>query len=292
MRNSYLGGVVLALCGILVAVFGFLSLSILSDWCLVNQNTGCPDPSLIVNFVFYMATVGSTLTVLGSWKAVSERVRIFAEGSGVTMAFGLLVLWFAFSLFGTLPAFSFLLSLSPRMPPQSAYLVGLAGGGLFMGGVVKLGVGEKRFSPSPLTPVQSGLVSGEPRLSYELLTILLLGFLATLVSGLLVSSEFITPGGGGFYWGFPYSWKSVTGWLGISYGFRYDWFWFVIDVLSYTAIAFFILFLFWTNSGVRGRRLMQRFIESRKIIAITALISITFFAGSLLYDYAYLWNLR
>ena len=235
-----------------------------------------------MNLVFYMATAGSALTALGIWKIGSSKVRILAEGNSIVMGLGLFVLGVAFSLFGILP-----------FATQFAYVVyflGLLGGGVFMGGVVKLGVGEKRVS-SVLLITSGEVLQIEPKLWKAFSTLFGLGVIATLVSGWIAKSEVVTPGGGGFYWGFPFPWKSVSGWLGTFNGFRYDWFWFIIDVMIYMSFGYFALYILWTNStGRRKQRVLKHF-ESKKRIVVMVVFAAVLFVSSLSYDYVFLWNL-
>lgn len=285
VNGSSLNGIVVAFCGIVVAVLGFVLLSVLavSCWWDPPSLANCPSPRSIVNFVFYMATAGSALTALGVWKARSGRVRILAEGSGIVIGLGLFVLGLAFSLFDILPfAIQFAVIV---------YFLGLLGGGLFMGGVVKLGVGEKRAS-SVLLIASGEMLQREPKLWRAFSILLSFGSIATLVSGWIAESELVTPGGGGFYWGFPFPWKSVTGWLGTLNGFQYDWFWFIIDVMIYTSIGYFALYILWTNSAARGKEVILKHFESRNRIALTMVIAAILFVSSLSYDYVFLWNLR
>jgi len=79
--------------------------------------------------------------------------------------------------------------------------------------------------------------------------------------------------------------------LGTYEGFQYDWFWFLADSLIYTAGGYFVLYFFWANSGTSRKDAINRFLESRKSIALLSIIVIALFIGNWIYDYLYLWHL-
>jgi len=100
----------------------------------------------------------------------------------------------------------------------------------------------------------------------------------------------VTPGGGGVYWGFPLSWKSISAWLGYYNGFQYNWPVFILDSFFYTAAVFFFLYISWLNISL-SKTLPARLLGSNKTIALLGMMTIVVFTGSLAYDYSYLWNL-
>jgi hypothetical protein len=70
-----------------------------------------------------------------------------------------------------------------------------------------------------------------------------LGCAVTTLSGWFVTMNIVTPDGGGIYWGLPFHWKSRQFWIGISYGFQYNWLFFVLDTLIYLAFGYFVFYL-------------------------------------------------
>jgi len=171
-----------------------------------------------------------------------------------------------------------------------AFFFGLLGCGLLMTGIVKIGTGEEG-SATVSARVVDKVLARDPRGLTTFLMLTGLGVIACLASSWLITYEVVSPGGGGVYWGFPFAWKSIQSWLGTYEGFQYDWVWFIVDSMIYTAGGYFVLYVFWANSSTSKKDAARRFLESRRSIALLSIIVITLFIGNWIYDSLYLWHL-
>jgi len=215
---------------------------------------------------------------MGLWRNLIVR-----EGSVLVIATGSSTLTLGFFMASVFPSTS-------GVSAGIAFFFGLLGCGLLITGIVKIEVGEKA-SAAISAPILNKVLSREPRGFSTFLVLTGLGVITCLASSWLVTYEIVTPGGGGVYWGFPFAWKSIQSWLGTYEGFQYDWFWFIADSLIYTAGGYFVLYFFWGNSSTSRKNAMNRFLESRKSLALLSITVIALFIGNWVYDYLYLWHL-
>ena len=106
--------------------------------------------------------------------------------------------------------------------------------------------------------------SGFFRANFHLLiSPLVAGVLAAVVSGWVYGFQLVTPGGGGLYFGYPFTWRLTDqAWLGHQVANSYDWEAFTVDSLLYSGIAY----AFEMTSGIvftmlRLRQIPQSMLE-------------------------------
>ena len=286
VRSIIPNGFIVAFTGAVIAGVSFELLSSLESggvcWFLSGV-LSCTDPIAIVRIVFYLAVAGSSLVILGAFQMGLWRNLIVRESSVLVITIGSSTLFLGFFMASVFPSPS-------GVSAGIAMFFGLLGAALLMTGIVKIGVGEKG-SAAMSAPILNNVLPREPRGLSTFLILTGLGVIACLASSWLITYEILTPGGGGVYWGFPFAWKSIQSWLGTYEGFQYDWFWFIADSMIYTAGGYFVLYFFWANSSTSKKEAINRFLESRRSIALLSITVIALFIGNWVYDYLYLWHL-
>jgi hypothetical protein len=254
VKSEALDGIVLIFSGVITSLLPtFFSGSLGASTCplfAITTFVSCVEPTGIAVFVYYLATAGGALLMMGVWRVGIGRNRIVRDGGWLVSSIGATVLalgFFASSLYGFPTSTS----------AQIGYFFGLLGSALMIGGIVKMNLGAVG-STLDLLDVRAGTRIKIRAPAARLLIIAICsGCIATVVSGWLVTVNIVTPGGGGVYWGFPLSWKSISAWLGTYYGFQYNWPVFVLDSFFYTAAVFFFLYIGWLNLSPSGTRLVR-----------------------------------
>ena len=99
----------------------------------------CTMPTGLAEAAYFLASVGGALVAVGVWQTGIWRKRIRAEGARLVIAVGTAV-----STLGFLAS-----NLLPQVSTNSAeigFFLGIVGGALLTGGVVKISVGQNRLS--------------------------------------------------------------------------------------------------------------------------------------------------
>ena len=96
-------------------------------------------PRGLAEAAYFLASVGGALVAVGVWQTGIWRKRIRAEGAGLVIAVGTAVSTLGFLASNLLPQVS-------TTSAEIGFFLGMVGGALLTGGVVKIRVGQNRLS--------------------------------------------------------------------------------------------------------------------------------------------------
>ncbi len=133
-------GLVLFSAGSFVAALG---VTLLTQPCglvsLAPRGVVCTMPRGLAEAAYFLASVGGALVAVGVWQTGIWRKRIRAEGAGLVIAVGTAVSTLGFLASNLLPQVS-------TTSAEIGFFLGMVGGALLTGGVVKIRVGQNRLS--------------------------------------------------------------------------------------------------------------------------------------------------